>query len=114
MDISFLDTSLEEAVNSEKELRRLFDKQVAKKIMMRMGVLRAAGCLAQVPHTPPEMRHELKRNRKGQFAVDTTRTSGIRIIFKPDHDPVPVKDDGGIDLTQVSKIVILEIRDYHN
>lgn len=49
---------------------------------------------------------------------DCARASGEditrnRLIFIPDHDPVPRKDDGGIDLAQVTKITILEITDYH-
>lgn len=114
MDIEYADDDLREAVNCEKELLRLFDKQVAKKIKMRIAVLDSAPCLADVPHTPPEMRHQLKGKRKGQFAVDTTRKSGVRIIFLPNHEPVPLKEDGGIDLTKVTKIVIVEICDYHD
>jgi len=36
-----------------------------------------------------------------------------RLIFEPDHDPVPVADGGGIDLQQVTAVKILGVEDYH-
>ena len=53
----------------------------------------------------------LKGDRKGTFAV--LLQNPLRLIFEPDHEPVPVKEDGGIDLTAVTAITILEITDYH-
>jgi proteic killer suppression protein len=35
------------------------------------------------------------------------------LIFRPAHNPVPKKDDGGIDLAAVTAIEILDVRDYH-
>jgi proteic killer suppression protein len=114
MDINFHTGSLEKLVNSQKKLTREFGSKVARAIMMRMATLKAAPCLEQVPHTPPERRHQLTGNRKGQFAVDANKASGVRVVFKPNHNPLPTMDDGGIDLSQVTKIVILEVDDYHD
>lgn len=36
-----------------------------------------------------------------------------RLVFTPDHDPVPRLDDGGIDRASVRAIRIEEIVDYH-
>lgn len=113
MNITFRNRALEKLANSGKELARKFGVQVARKIAIRLGTLDATDCLANVKHSPPERRHELKGQRKGQFAVDTTKTSGVRVIFKPNHDPVPTKEDGGVDLSQVTDIVIWDIDDYH-
>ncbi len=113
MHITFRNRSLEKLANSAKELTRKFGSQVAKKITMRLRTLDATDCLANVNHEPPERRHELKGQRKGQFAVVTTKTSGVRVIFKPNHDPVPTKEDGGVDLIRVTDIVIWDIDDYH-
>jgi len=38
---------------------------------------------------------------------------GKRLIFAVHHDPLPRKDDGGIDMQRVTAIMILEIVDYH-
>ncbi len=36
-----------------------------------------------------------------------------RLVFVPDHDPIPTRADGGIDRTLVTKISITEVVDYH-
>lgn len=83
----------------------------AKTIRYRMAVLRAAPTLAQVSHLRPERRHELSGKRSGEFAIDLKHP--FRLIFKPNHDPVPVKEDGGIDLMKVTSITIIGVEDYH-
>lgn len=79
--------------------------------MMRLGLLKNATSLSLVPVTPPERRHQLTGNRKGQYAVDLTQS--LRLIFEPNHDPVPGREDGGIDLERVTDIRILDVTDYH-
>jgi len=114
MKITYRNVKLERLLNTQKELVRSFGQKVAKALMTRMGLLRAVNHLGQIPHGPPEKCHEMKGARKGQFAVNTAAKSGVRLIFKPDHDPVPVKEDGGIDVTQVTEIKIWEVKDYHD
>jgi proteic killer suppression protein len=77
-----------------------------------MAVLKAADNCAMVPTQKPERRHELTGKRKGTFAVDLKHP--FRLIFKPNHEPVPVKKDGGIDLSKVTAITILGVEDYHS
>ena len=55
--------------------------------------------------------HQLRGNRAGQFAIDLT--DPYRLILQPNHNPVPQKDGGGIDLTRVTAITIIEVVDYH-
>jgi len=55
--------------------------------------------------------HELTGNRKGQIACSIT--GRIRLIFAPDHEPIPTKPDGGLDWSKVTAVVNLEIGDYH-
>lgn len=80
-------------------------------ILNRMAVLQVASNLALVPTTRPERMHQLTENLKGQFAVDLVHP--YRLVFKPNHDPLPYKDDGGIDRQRVEAITILRIIDYH-
>jgi len=35
------------------------------------------------------------------------------MIFEPNHDPTPKKEDGGLNWEEVTKIQINEIEDYH-
>jgi proteic killer suppression protein len=55
--------------------------------------------------------HQLTGDRPGQFAVDLRKQ--YRLVFEPDHDPVPMNTSGGIDWRAVSRIVIMEVVDYH-
>ncbi len=111
MDIAFKNRKLRNSFNSEKELVRAYGYENAKLIKRRMSVLRAASNLAEVPNRPRERCHELKGKRKKEFAVDVKQPR--RIVFKPNHDPVPMKKDGSIDLARVTAITILSVEDYH-
>jgi proteic killer suppression protein len=55
--------------------------------------------------------HELKANLKGLIAVDLVHPD--RLVFRPDHEPPPVNDDGGLDWEAVTKVSIEGIGDYH-
>jgi proteic killer suppression protein len=111
MEVSFATKRLAKILNSEKETVREFGSKLGKSIMRRLAVLEAANCLEDVPIRPPFRRHELKQNRKGQFAVDLEHP--YRLIFKPNHNPIPVKADGGLNLKKITAIIILEMEDYH-
>lgn len=112
MDITFRNEKLAKIFNSEKNLVREYDSENAKKIKQRMAVLMAATCLEEVPSHPPERKHELSGNRKNQFAVDLKHPQ--RLIFKPNHNPLPRRADGGLDLKRISAVTIIEVEDYHD
>lgn len=84
---------------------------MTKTIMKRLAVLRAARNLGLVPSTPPDRRHQLRGDRDEQFAVDLVHPH--RLVFGANHDPVPRKEDGGIDVEQVTAITITDVIDYH-
>ncbi len=109
--IRFKSRKLAKVFNSEKELFREYGIRLGTLIKRRMSVLRAAPTLEDVSHRPPERRHELKGRRKGTFAVDLEHP--YRLVFKPDHNPLPFKEDGGIDLRKVTAITIVGVEDYH-
>ena len=111
MDISYNDKKLREICNDERSLIKKFGKQIAEKIIMRLNEFASAENLSEIPVSPPPRRHELAGERKGQFAVDLKHP--YRLIFIPANDPLPIKSDGGVDLTKISKIEILEVIDYH-
>ena len=111
MEITFRTSKLARTFNSARLLQRAYGSRMAKVIMIRLTTLKAAETLEQVPTTPPDRRHQLKGNRDEQYAVDLDRRH--RLIFEPDHDPIPRKEDGGIYLKQVNAITIIEVIDYH-
>ena len=111
MDISFRTRKLEKTFNAADALERQFGAKMARVIRVRMAVLRAAPNLELVPITPPERRHQLRGDRDEQFAVDLVHP--FRLVFDANHEPLPRKDDGGIDTEQVTAITILDVVDYH-
>ncbi len=111
MDINFKNRKLEKTFNSEEKLKANYGDVRANLVMKRMAVLKHSPTLTQVPTDRPPRRHQLKGNRKAQFTVDLD--GPYRLYFAADHDPVPRKEDGGIDTDRVSAIRILEIADHH-
>ena len=111
MDISFRTSKLTKTFNSEKALKQEYGERMARAIMIRLAVLRNAQALSRVPTTPPDRCHLLTGRRKGQYAVDLVHPQ--RLIFEPNHDPVPLRDDGGIDTDEVTAITIIDVVDYH-
>jgi hypothetical protein len=55
--------------------------------------------------------HQLHSDRDEQFAMSIT--GSLRLVFVPDHDPIPRLQNGGIDRSRVTRIKILEVVDYH-
>ncbi len=111
MDIAFRTRKLEKIFNVADALQKAYGARKARTIMLRMAVLSAARSLAAVPTTPPDRRHQLCGDRDEQFAIDLIHP--YRLVFEANHEPVPRKDDGGIDAAQVTAITILELVDYH-
>ena len=111
MDIAFRTRRLEKTFNAAGALQKAYGDRMAKAIMIRLAVLKAAPTLALVPTTPPDRRHQLRGDRDEQFAVDLVHPH--RLVFVPNHDRLPRKDDGGIDVAQVRAITITEVIDYH-
>ena len=113
MDITFQTSKIAKTFNSDRSLRKAYkgNDRMAQVIMIRLATLKAAETLEQVPPTKPERRHQLRGDRAEQYAVDLGYSN--RLIFEPDHDPIPRKEDGGIDLQQVRAITIIEVVDYH-
>lgn len=80
-------------------------------IRRRMDDLRAAETLVDFRTLPQARCHELKGDRHGQLSLQLKHP--YRLIITPAHDPIPRKDDGGLDWTQVTAVLILEVVDYH-
>ena len=84
---------------------------MAKKVNQRMMELKSSPNLEVMKTIPAANCHALKGDRQGEFAVDIS--GNFRLIFEPDHNPVPLKDDKSIDCIQVTDIQILGTEDYH-
>jgi len=113
LDISFKTTKLEKEFNEEKRLIKIHGSRRAKVIKIRLAELRAASSLYDLgpPYDGPGRCHELTGNRKGQLSVDLDHP--YRLIFVPNHKPIPSKSNGGLDWKQVTSIMIIGIEDTH-
>ena len=111
MDIAFSTRKLARTFNSGSALAKEYGDRMARTIQIRLAVLRNARTLALVPTSPPDRRHLLIGRRSGQYAVDLVHP--FRLVFEPNHDPVPRTEDGGIDINQVTAITIRGVVDYH-
>jgi plasmid maintenance system killer protein len=84
---------------------------MAKKVNQRMQELKSSQNLGILKTIPAANCHELKGDRKWEFSVNISWN--FRSIFKPDHYPVPSKDDNSIDCIRITDIKILGTEDYH-
>ena len=110
MKIRFQTRKFEKAANSESLGNRAWGHRAAK-IRQRLSELAAANTLADMSTLPPARCHQLTENLDEHFAVDISRNE--RLVFEVDHSPIPRRSDQGIDLAQVTAVVVLRIEDYH-
>jgi toxin HigB-1 len=110
IDISWSDRKLEKSCASDKSGQRRWGADDWKLIKRRLASLIAAPTLKHMDGVPGRC-HLLSADRNGEFAVHLS--GAYRLVLAPDHDPVPLLDDGGIDTSIVTRIVIKEVVDYH-
>lgn len=111
MEVSFATRSMQKACATEKAMRKEWGSALTNKLQQRLAELMAAETLADISHLPPARCHELTGDRAGQLSVDLGHP--YRLLFEPDHNPSPKKADGGLDWTQVTKVLVLEVTDTH-
>lgn len=111
MEILYSSRKLKKALTNSSKLVRKYGKQQAKEIQKRIGQLDMADTLAQISPFPPTRCHELVGNRAGQLSLDLKHP--YRLIIEPANEPIPQKDDGGLDWSEVTKIEIIGVEDTH-
>ncbi len=111
MDIMFSSNKLRDLCNDPKKAQKKYSNKQAKLLHRRLDDLRAASVLADFRNLPGKC-HELRGDRAGQLALYLE--GGDRPILEPADNPIPRKDDGGLDWSQVTMVRILEIGDYHD
>jgi len=108
LEISFGTPTIRALCEKSKVAVKKLGDASARKLRVRLSALEAA---ERVTDLVPGHPHPLKGDRRGQFALDLD--GGKRLVFTPDHEPYPVKEDGGIDWSQVTAVRIEFIGDYH-
>lgn len=113
MDICFRSTRLQKELCEDRRLVTTHGPQRAKLIRRRLAEIESAATLAVLKMLPGPRCHELRGDRKGQVSVDLD--GPYRLLFVPDHDPVPVNEaaGGGLDWSRVTAVVVVEVADTH-
>jgi proteic killer suppression protein len=108
VEIQFTNKKLKNLCEQQSLAQRKWGKDVAQKLKIRLNDLRMVSCMKELSRGCP---HPLTGDLAGKYALDLVQ--GYRLLFEPNHDPVRQTEDGGIDLSQVTRVIITWIGDYH-
>jgi toxin HigB-1 len=110
IEISWSSRRLEKVCADDRQGQRHWGADNWKILKRRLAALLGAPTLADMENAPGNC-HQLSADRAGDFAISLW--GSYRLVFQPDHNPVPTLKDGGIDTTLITKIEIKEVVDYH-
>ena len=111
MDVYFRTSKLRKHTETIATAQREWGERRGKLIRRRLDELAAATNLEMMRGLPGARCHELTGNLKGKLAVDLDHP--CRLLFEPFHEPIPRKDDGGLDWKKTTAIIVTEILNYH-
>jgi proteic killer suppression protein len=109
MDILFGDDGLERLCREERRMNRKLGTRGARKLRARIKDLRAAESMTEIRYGRP---HPLRGRFNGCIGLDLD--GGRRLVVEAADDPVPLREDGGIDWSLVTMVRIVFIGDYHD
>jgi len=110
MDVTYKNNKLRKYAEDEKFSVQKLGMTRSDIYLERIENLMAAQTLEDVRNLPGRY-HELKGNRKGQWACDLDHP--YRLIFEPHEDPIPTNEDGQYIWLEIKGVEILDIDDYH-
>lgn len=111
MEVTFDTKKLQKICNSANLLRATYGSRQAALIQQRLEDMRGVANLEVMRWPFPGRCHELKQNLKGCLALDLVHPD--RLAFKPNHNPRPNKENGGLDWSQVTRVIVVAIGNYH-
>lgn len=113
MEILFANKKLQKIMNSDREMQKEYGANRARKLQRVLYSLRAVENLSHLgtPYSPPHRCHELTGDKKGILSLDLDHP--YRLLFEPYHEPIPTKEDGGLDWSKITCIKVLSITDTH-
>ncbi|HLN20907.1 MAG TPA: type II toxin-antitoxin system RelE/ParE family toxin [Bacteroidales bacterium] len=110
MIITFADNNLRKYANDNRLAVRKLGPKRAELFHRRLEDIYDTENFAGLEHLPGRY-HQLKENKKGQWACDLDHP--YRLIFEPAVKPVPIDKDGKIILNEIKAAEIIKIEDYH-
>ncbi len=110
MKIQYKTKKLEKTLTSDKELQKNYGV-LARKIKKRINELTSAENLSVIEKLPALRLHPHKGNNKDIWSIDIQ--ANWRILFSIGNDPIPILEDGGINIKEVTIITITSVEDPH-
>lgn len=109
MEIRFKSNKLENSFTDDRLLVKTYG-ELAKKIKQRYGELKAADNLSVIAKIPVLRLHQYT-GKTNIWSVDIHQN--WRILFTIDQDPIPILENGGVDLKTIEIIKIESVEDPH-
>lgn len=79
LEVIFRTNKLQRQFERKAEAEKAFGKDVARKFIQRVNIIKSSGGIGELRKLPGLRCHELKGNRKGQWAINLT--GFFRLIF---------------------------------
>lgn len=110
MDISFENKILKKCADDIAFANKKLGANQDRKYQIRIEMLANANNLEELRYMAGKF-HELISTRRGQWACHLIEP--YRLVFKPQHDPIPTNENGQYIWEEITAVHIIEIIDYH-
>lgn len=110
MELHYKSRKLEKTLTDDKQLCKSYGT-LAKKIKQRINQLKSADNLGTIAQLPVLRLHPYKADPKGLWSIDIQQN--WRILFTIGNNPLPVSEDGCINIKEVTIIKIEQLTDPH-
>ena len=110
MNVTYKNNKLKKYAEDEKYSIQKLGPRRSELYLKRIGDLIASETLEDTRNLPGNF-HELRQNRKGQWACDLDHP--YRLIIQPHEDPIPLDENGKYIWIEIKGVEILEITNYH-
>jgi len=110
MEIHIPDKKLKKMAEDERLCQRKLGAIEADIFSYRLNQIDTAQTLEDLRHVDGNY-HELKGDRKGQWACDLQQPD--RLIFEPHEKPIPTNPSGSYIWIEIKSVDITEIVNYH-
>lgn len=110
MEIRYKNKKVQEICEDEKKAIKKYNKIIAERLMFSIEFLKNSNSLKDVADYKNFRLHELKYNRKGQYAIDLGKTTGHRLVI----EPITVNEENEtISYESVNIVEVVEVSNHY-